>query len=43
MPLFHPGQLEECEQVCLCLGGSQRVLLAVSLRLGGAPNSRLFA
>lgn len=24
----------ECEQVCLCLGGSQRVLLAVSLRLG---------
>lgn len=26
----------ECEQVCLCLGGSQRVLLAVSLRLVGA-------
>lgn len=43
-----PRAAGECEQVCLCRGGSQRVLLAASLRVGGArrgarPDSRLFA
>lgn len=31
-----PRAAGECEQVCLCHGESQRALLAVSLRLGGA-------